>query len=249
MVATLRERVKYYTDRPYMLTRVPFNYLGMKMIKTPNHDRNMNAAGDYLTFKIIESGKVFVAFDSRARSLPDWLWGFGYTGDKIYTSLRPQPHLKIYSKMYSAGDCVNFGSNKAPGFYGDTASNYIVFFGKSYPCKVFLPGPDWCRNCGPCSEGQGDCDGDAECKEGLICVRDIGAKYGWFEFRDVCEKPCGPCDVFRPGPDWCHDCGPCSEGQGDCDNNAECEKGLICVHNVGAEYGWPESRDVCEKPD
>jgi hypothetical protein len=58
----------------------------------------------------------------------------------------------------------------------------------------------------------------------------------------------GPCDVFVPGPDWCQECGPCSEGQGDCDGDDECQSGLICAKDVGAKYGWPASRDVCESP-
>ena len=122
----------------------------------------------------------------------------------------------------------------------------------SGPCDIFQPGADWCRDCGPCAEGQGDCDGDAECQSGLICAQDVGADYGWPKGRDVCEQPAGPpsgpCDIFQPGADWCRDCGPCAEGQGDCDGDAECQSGLICAQDVGADYGWPKGRDVCEQP-
>jgi hypothetical protein len=110
----------------------------------------------------------------------------------------------------------------------------------SGPCDVFVPGPDWCEECGPCTEGQGDCDSDAECQSGLICAKDVGAKYGWPDNRDVCE--------WEPGPDWCRDNGPCAEGQGDCDSDDECQSGLICAKDVGAKYGWPADRDVCESP-
>ena len=58
----------------------------------------------------------------------------------------------------------------------------------------------------------------------------------------------GPFDTFKPGADWCRDFGPCSEGQGDCDGDAECQSGLICAQDVGANYGWPANRDVCESP-
>jgi hypothetical protein len=114
----------------------------------------------------------------------------------------------------------------------------------------FVPGPDWCRDNGPCSEGQGDCDSDAECQSGLICAQNVGAKYGWPENRDVCEWPSGSGSYngFETGPDWCRDNGPCPAGQGDCDSDAECQSGLICAQNVGAKYGWPENRDVCEYP-
>ena len=43
------------------------------------------------------------------------------------------------------------------------------------------------------------------------------------------------CETFKPGPDWCRDCGPCSEGQGDCDNDGECQSGLTCVQIPGTD--------------
>jgi uncharacterized membrane protein len=56
------------------------------------------------------------------------------------------------------------------------------------------------------------------------------------------------CPSFEAGPDACTSECPCGEGEGDCDSDADCDAGLICVNNVGANYGWPESRDVCEVP-
>ena len=47
-------------------------------------------------------------------------------------------------------------------------------------------------------------------------------------------------------PAYCRDCGPCGDGEGDCDSNAECEEGLVCGMNVGADYGLPAHYDVCE---
>jgi hypothetical protein len=64
--------------------------------------------------------------------------------------------------------------------------------GLDYP-GVAYPGADYCRDYGPCSEGEGDCDGDSECASGLICAQDVGANYGRSSLTDVCEdKPsCG----------------------------------------------------------
>ena len=124
--ALLTNNMTYYTDRSYRLTSVPSKYVGMEMIKTPNDDRNRTNASDYLTFEMPYDGTVYVAFDSRATSIPNWMSGFSYTGDRIYTSLSAQPYLKVYSKTYSSGACVNLGANKAPGFSGNTVSNYIV---------------------------------------------------------------------------------------------------------------------------
>jgi hypothetical protein len=125
----LSKGIRYYTDRDYTLTNVPSDYAGMDTIITPNDDRNLTTASDYLTFEMPYDGTVYVAFDSRAISEPNWMNGFIDTGDILLTSLSSQPSLKIFSQMYDKEDCVNFGANKAPGFVGGTVSNYIVFYG------------------------------------------------------------------------------------------------------------------------
>lgn len=40
---------------------------------------------------------------------------------------------------------------------------------------------DWCRLCGPCDVGEGDCDSDSECAEGLVCPEVSGV--------DICMYP------------------------------------------------------------
>ncbi|MCP5004882.1 MAG: hypothetical protein GY941_13205, partial [Planctomycetes bacterium] len=95
--------MEYYTDRTYTLPCVPSKYAGLDMIKTPNDDRNLTAASDYLTFELLNDGTVYVAYDRRATSLPDWLNGFADTGDIINTSLGTQQFLKVYSKNFISG--------------------------------------------------------------------------------------------------------------------------------------------------
>jgi hypothetical protein len=118
--------IKYYTDRTYTLTRVPSAYVGLDAILTPNDDRNLTTPMGYLNFEMPFDGVVYVAYDSRAISLPFWMDGFIDTGDTLKTSLSTQPSLKIYSKDFDQGECVNFGANKASGFSGDTVSNYLI---------------------------------------------------------------------------------------------------------------------------
>ena len=76
----------YYTDRDYTLTSVLGPYVGMEAIITPNNDYNRTDASDYLTFTMPYDGMVYIAFDSRATSLPDWASGFVDTGDSLLTS-------------------------------------------------------------------------------------------------------------------------------------------------------------------
>jgi hypothetical protein len=125
---TLTSGIEYYTDRSYQLTSVASFYDDMEAIITPNDDRNRTDASGYLTFTMPYDGTVYVAYDSRATSLPNWMNGFIDTGDVIETSLSTQPYLNIYSRAYEQGDIVNLGANKATGFVGDTVSNYIVFY-------------------------------------------------------------------------------------------------------------------------
>lgn len=118
-----------------------------------------------------------------------------------------------------------------------------------------LPDGDWgyCSDplCGPCIAGSGDCDSDAECSDGLVCASNVGADYGLPATMDVCQLP-GERVCAKPVGDWgyCSDpaCGPCSDGQADCDSDAECAEGLVCSFNSGERYGLPANMDVCEVP-
>ena len=103
---------------------------------------------------------------------------------------------------------------------------------------------DYCRDEGPCSVGEGDCDGSGECQSGLQCSQDVGASYGFRADYDVCEATSS--GGTNGHVDYCRDYGPCSVGEGDCDRHSECQSGLQCRRNVGASYGFPAAYDVCE---
>ena len=104
---------------------------------------------------------------------------------------------------------------------------------------------NYCVDHGPCSAGEGDCDSDSECASGLTCAWDVGANYGFASDVDVCEGQGGGSNHVGH-IDYCRDHGPCSAGQGDCDGNSECQSGLTCVDDVGANYGFHPTYDVCE---
>jgi len=53
-------------------------------------------------------------------------------------------------------------------------------------CPVAPGDWDYCALCGPCNPGEGDCDSDSECADGLNCEHDVGPTYGLAKGVDVC---------------------------------------------------------------
>lgn len=126
---------------------------------------------------------------------------------------------------------------------------------------------DFCNdNTARCASGEGDCDADAQCEAGLVCGVDNGAQFGFARKWDVCVPAhcqdgqvsgdevgkdcggsCGVCVNNKPvgDKDYCTIGLPCSQGQGDCDADAQCQPGLICKDNNGAQFGLPANYDVC----
>ena len=108
----------------------------------------------------------------------------------------------------------------------------------------------------PCAIGEGDCDRQNDCDPGLICSTDVGPQYGYAGWVDICEVDHAVLPPPPPQPANCHvgqsgsfayctrDC-PCAAGEGDCDNAAECIPGTHCEHNIGPQFGWHASLDVC----
>jgi len=100
---------------------------------------------------------------------------------------------------------------------------YYLF--KYRPCSLPIGHLDYCRDCGPCAVGQGDCDNDGECQSGLFCDQVPG--------NDTCQS--SGCTLPVGHLDYCRDCGPCAVGQGDCDNDGECQSGLTCAQVTGTD--------------
>jgi hypothetical protein len=122
----------YYADRSYTITGgVPSWMVDRTLIQTPNDERFNNAASGYLRFTTPVSWWVYVLFDSRASSKPDWLNGWEHRSQyKIYTSLKPQPYLEVWRKYFCAGQCVNLGGNFGPGSSDENRSNFVVVYDK-----------------------------------------------------------------------------------------------------------------------
>jgi hypothetical protein len=54
-------------------------------------------------------------------------------------------------------------------------------------CESAVPGAKkFCRRCGPCGEGQGNCRGDSDCFGDLVCAEDVGGEFGFKPTTNVC---------------------------------------------------------------
>lgn len=88
-------------------------------------------------------------------------------------------------------------------------------------CDEPIGKTDYCdpNVCGPCGEGEGDCDTD-QCEAGFGCVEEGTI--------DRCRALDGTCHTPPASIDYCEACGPCSRGEGDCEAG-QCDVGLVCA--------------------
>ncbi|MEQ1571796.1 MAG: lamin tail domain-containing protein [Myxococcota bacterium] len=124
---------------------------------------------------------------------------------------------------------------------------------------------DYCDGTLTCAAGEGDCDVDAQCDPGLVCVDDHGTNRGFAWTVDTCgPSHCedGALTGDETAIDWGGACGtscsatpntygycnpgcPCGVGEGDCNTDAECDVGLECGLNNGAQFGLTWTLDLC----
>jgi lysophospholipase L1-like esterase len=114
----------YYIDEAYTLTSFPPELDGGIWIMTSNDDREKTAS-NFLSFIIDFTATVYVAYDSNASSLPDWLLSFNDTGLEIQTTDPFTPTLQLFSMPVTSSPApLIMGANHAGG--GDGVSNYIA---------------------------------------------------------------------------------------------------------------------------
>lgn len=111
-----------FVDRSYYIQSQPAGFDEFRAIRTANNDKNSSASA-LITFSITSPATIYVAYDSRASSLPDWMDGsYTSTGSIVDTS---DVNFNLYSKEYPAGEVI-LGGNKNGGETG-AGSNYFVY--------------------------------------------------------------------------------------------------------------------------
>ena len=97
----------------------------------------------------------------------------------------------------------------------------------------------------PCDHGEGDCDTEADCLPGLVCLHDAGFAFGYEDDEvDVCSNQCPTLGVGAWN--YCSPQCPCDAGEGDCESDADCFPGLRCVSDIGPAFGFQREVDLCE---
>ncbi|MCF8038225.1 MAG: fibronectin type III domain-containing protein [Desulfohalobiaceae bacterium] len=125
-VTDLQEGIEYYNDRTYTLLTLPQSMTdgNEQLIVTSNDDKD-ETSETFLEFTLSNQATVYVAFDSRAASLPTWLeTGFTPTDMTLDVSDSYMGHFNVYEATYGA-ETVQLGGNAASGEDG-SGSNYIV---------------------------------------------------------------------------------------------------------------------------
>jgi len=110
----------------------------------------------------------------------------------------------------------------------------------------------------PCEHGQGDCDSDLECENGLTCVSDVGIDYGCTQYVDICvgssrgcvrNSDCMDCSLDAIG----YDTPICCNGECICGGHEVCDgrdndcNGIVDEGCAVCGNGIVESREECDE--
>jgi DNA-binding beta-propeller fold protein YncE len=117
---TITRNMIFRSDRNYILEEVIEPFTDAEIILSANDDKAITDE-NFLTLGISEKGIVYVGYDPRAASIPNWLKTWTKTNFVLKTS---EVDFIIYQKEVSQGTLV-LGGNLAAGAVG-SASNYVI---------------------------------------------------------------------------------------------------------------------------
>ncbi len=143
-LARIEVNHKYYTDSSFTITSIPQGFDRLWWVRTKNAD-NANTDANHINIGLGRDATVYVAYDPRAISIPDWLssgHGWTDTGLSIGVSDSGAGSLRIYGKPFSSGMVV-LGGNQAAGYVGPTSgssSNYVVLISLTGDTPPSTPG-------------------------------------------------------------------------------------------------------------
>ncbi len=117
----------FFNDRDYTVTELPSFLDSGEHIKTLNADKNQTGSS-FLSFELVKQVDLYVAYDSRATSLPSWLSGWENTGYNIKST---DAVFKLYRKTAATGN-ITLGGNLASGASGALSNYFVIATEKPY---------------------------------------------------------------------------------------------------------------------
>lgn len=123
----LRIGARCYVDQDTVIRKIPVEISQLPAIMTAYSDRE-NAADDFLRFYLPHPAKVYVAYQTSAERLPEWLRTFTpLDGMSIETESEwwGVKELQLYSHTFPQGE-VCLGGNAGQGMAGQHHSPYLV---------------------------------------------------------------------------------------------------------------------------
>lgn len=112
---------KYYANDKFTLKTIPEVLKGGIWLMTSNSIADQkNSRQNYLSFSLDRIITLFVAYDSGAKKIPQWLNSFTKTNLSISVSNPATPKMRLYRKTINS-DRVSLGGNNAYG-----KANYVV---------------------------------------------------------------------------------------------------------------------------
>jgi hypothetical protein len=125
-VGALQAGDPYYVDRDYTLKSIPSPLDDAVWIRTANDDK-FSAEESYLSFVTAGPVTLYVGFDPRALSLPDWLEGWTATEARIEVAGEVFRRFRVYRRDFEPGP-VTLGGTSARGvrWGSEGRSHYLV---------------------------------------------------------------------------------------------------------------------------
>ncbi|MFQ5864178.1 MAG: lamin tail domain-containing protein [bacterium] len=124
----------FYLDRSVKILSIPPELEGLTWIRTSSKDK-WNMSDEFLSFTASDSVRVYLAYDSGARTLPEWLREFSNEQKTIRFSDLPR-EFDLYFKVFPPGR-ITLGGNHGPGadFEDRVPNMYAVLVG-SIPKEI-----------------------------------------------------------------------------------------------------------------
>lgn len=140
-LATLSMGSPYLSDRSYTITSMPAYLEGRQGIRTIGGDAGATAES-WIDFDVDCQTEVYVAYDRRATSLPNWMSSYQPVGETIGVSDPDQAYADLYRNTVPMGEVV-MGANLAPGASGALANYFVIVIpaGTGLPYRAVNPGP------------------------------------------------------------------------------------------------------------